>query len=216
MGITVVVPAADHLLTTIEVVKAELSLSDSSEDLLIESYIEQASDLIKSVTGRTFAREQIKETIGAVGLPEILLSLTPIITVDEIKHDGTVVPAADYSILDDKVGILFKLSGWTSTEIAWNTFAKEHPSPYLKPDWEFTYTAGYILPNWSTVLAPRTLPHDLERACIEIVKTFRSGKTLDTSVTRYKTGDTDISFDKKMGFFSTSVQSVLNYYKRAF
>ena len=209
-------PAIDHLLTTVEMVTSELGLSDSAEDLLIESYIEQSSDLIKSVTGRTFAREQVKETIGATGLPEILLSLTPIITVDEIKHEGTVVPAANYSVLDDKAGILFKEAGWTDTSLAWNTFAKEHPSPYLKPDWEFTYTAGYILPNWSTVLAPRTLPHDLERACIEMVKTFRSGKEIPSSVTRYKTGDTDVTFDKKMGFFSTSVQSVLNYYRRAF
>lgn len=214
MSLVVVTPADDYLLTTVLAVKVELDISDEDNDNLIESFIEQASDQISTFTGRVFAKEQVKETIGATGLPEILLNRTPIVTVDEIKYDGTEV--TDYSISSYKAGILYRETGWSDTSISWNTFEKEHPSPYLKPSWEFTYTAGYVLPNQSTVSAPRDLPHDLERACIDMVKTLYRSKSLDSSIKRYKVGDTDISFERSGGLITPTVSSVLSYYRRAY
>lgn len=209
MGITIVTPATDHLLTTVERIKVELGLSSGDDDLLIESYIEQMSAQIASFTGRTFAKEQVKETMGASGVPEILLSLTPIVSVEGITFDGVAV--TDFSILNDKAGILFREVGWTDTSIPWNTF-DSHPSPYKRPDWEFTYTGGYVLPNWQTVLDPRTLPFDLERACIDMIKILYKGKSLDSSVKRYRVGDTDVSFDKEAGLFTPTIRSVLSFY----
>jgi hypothetical protein len=213
MSIVVVTAATDSLLTTVDAVKVELNISGTDDDAHITNLIQEASDLIKNYTGRVFGKEKVRETIGAKGLPEILLERTPIVSIEGITFNGLAI--TDYSIQDADAGVLFKVSGWTSTELSWTTFAR-HPSQYMEPLWAFTYWGGYVLPNWDDTMDPRTLPHDLERACIDIAKTLYKARNVDGTISRYKIGDTDVSWDKKAGYFSQSVSGVLDFYRRAY
>lgn len=225
MGITVLTPADDYLLTTVETVRAEGLLPDTVSDDIVQRRIAEASDYIRTYCGRSFAREEVEESLGAVGAPRIFLSLTPIIEITEVLFRDS--PVTDYIIEDAQSGKLFREAGWTSTEMLWGGSISPHISPYQVPDWKFTYTGGFVLPGWagkdplpggngSDGLDQRTLPYDIERACLDVIKAVTNQAQVDSNVTRYRVGDTDVSFTREGGVLTPSTRAILDYHRRAF
>lgn len=232
MAIEVVTPAPSYGLTTKEAVKAVLGISGSDQDTLIDDMIKQASDFAISYCGRTFAKEEVRETLPGKGLPDIILSLTPILEMTTVKFRGgtNLTAPTNYKIKDAKIGILQMPQGWTSSEYAWNTISP-HPSSYAADDWEFVYWGGYVLPGWNeSDEGPRTLPYDLERAIIEMTKSYylnRKTDGLTGNMKSYKIGDTSVTWDVSGSNSAAegnsmaiavppSAVGVLNYYRRAF
>ncbi len=222
MSLEIITAPVDTLLTTVEAVRCELNVSDTDVDDQIEGFIQQASDMITRECDRTFAQTEVKEGLGTVGNPELFLSLTPLGAITLVEHKGTAV--TDYTISDNEIGLLFRETGWFTSEMGWAASMNGHPSGYKKEDWFFTYTGGYILPNWDNLGAwsggDRTLPHDLERACIEISKTIYnqalSTPGIDGNIKRYRIGEVDISWDREGGLVSNNAQNIINFYKRSF
>lgn len=212
MAISITTPAVDTQLTTIESVKSELGIVGSDEHPLLTDYIRQASDMIARFCSRTFAEERVVETVGATGLPEILLTRTPVKTVNSVSFDGGVA-ITDYTVEDPDAGILFRETLWTSTVIGFGGVIP-HPSSYKRPLWSFDYTGGWYLPNWATV-ANRDLPYDLERACLDLVTNLYRQKGVDPAMSRYRIGDTDITWARKGGLLTDRIESVLQFYRRA-
>ena len=220
MSITVVDAAPNELLTTVEAVKRNLGITDPDQDEPIMDMIRQNSAFIKSYTGRTFARQNVTETFVGKGLPNIQLSITPIISISAMTLKGAVVTG--FTIDDPEAGIIQIETGFTSTEIAWNTIDRA-VSPYAVKDWACTYIGGYTLPSWQTTGIPRDLPYDLERACIEMTKSTFHNATLDGSIRTYKIGDTSVTWDKSPSSggvnnagIGTVAANILDFYKRAF
>lgn len=218
MAITVIVAPEDTWLTTLARVKSILGITDTSSDSLLEQQIQEISDFISTFTGRIFARQTIAESIRGDGLPDMLLSLTPILTITSIELNGNAV--TDYEILDADIGIIQRETGWTSTNLPFNTidFA---PSSYFTKDWVVTYEGGYRLPNWNDS-DERSLPYDLERAAIEMVKSSYINRGVDSSWKSYKIGETAVSWNKAPGTEAISsiipdaAMGVLNYYRRPY
>ncbi len=217
MSITVVTPASDQWLTSMIAVQSELNTSGGDDDVRFTQLINEASDFISRYCGKTFGEERIKEKIGAHGLPEILLDRTPITTVHTITFNGSLVAADEYEISNREAGILWREAGWTTTEMDWGGIAAAK-SPYLNPLWLFEYTGGYKLPSWGDdpINEDRTLPYDLERACLDIISSLHNGAKIDPNIKRYKVGETDVSWDREGGILTQRITSVLDFHRRAF
>lgn len=187
MAVTVVTPADSRDLTTVHEVKEGLGLDqdDETHDQFIGRLIGQASGAIERWTGRPFARETVKETLAGVGRVDLVLSRTPIISVASVTIDGDVV--TDFSIRDAEAGILFRESGWPTSEIRGHNIAS-YLTGETKDTIEVQYEGGYDLPGSEGSFDP-TLPADVERACIETVKAWFMARDRDPALASEKVGD---------------------------
>lgn len=154
--------AGSYDLTTLAVVKAELSISGTTEDTAIATWITQASQAAAEYCNRVFPSETVAETFrereSFVKHDRIVLARFPVSAVASVVEDSTaLVVGTDYEIDKDR-GFLYRLSAGVNV------------------DWSFTslvvtYTAGYA-----------TLPVLLGRAAISLVKLLRANATRDPSL----------------------------------
>jgi hypothetical protein len=232
-SVEIVTPAPSYGLTEVSTIKTALGITDSLQDARLYGIIRAVSDLVCTYCGRAFALEEVKESVGATGLPDLLLSRTPIKEITSVSFDNG--PFTDWTILDREAGIVQATSGWASTEYNWTNIDLA-PAPYTRYLWEFTYKGGYVLPGWPSPFA-RNLPYDLEMAVIDMVKAqyflgsnVAFGGSGAAGVTKYKIGETEIDFDTSgttgssagttatgsaMPGISAMANGILSYYRRS-
>lgn len=164
--LTVITPAPAIDLTTVAAVKAELAVSGSGDDAWLADAITRASATIRRWCNRVFAAETVRETYRlARPVPELLLSRLPVVTIASVTVDGTALPAPVYEA-DTEKGVLYHLDSrrrflcWSGDVI------------------DVEYTAGFALPG----AAGRTLPEDVEKAAIALVKAAYFARTRDPLV----------------------------------
>lgn len=199
MPITVTTTAVHSELTSLIRVKDELDINGSTDDTVLVYAIKEASDLIKSYCGRDFARETVTETFVGNGMVDATLTRTPVISISAMSYDGTTVSSTSYEIENSAAGIIRRKDDvWTNSEYTrWNI------EPYRVPlggknNWSVTYVSGYITPG--STEGQRTLPFDIERACVDIVKTFYLRRQDDPRVKHQRTGDaSETLFDTQHG-----------------
>jgi hypothetical protein len=218
-------------------VKAYMGLrTDNSQDDILTHLLASTSNFISNFCGRDFAKQKVDEAIASVGMPDMLVSITPILSVTSVALDEA--PYTDYVVLDTEAGILQSSRGFQSTGIG-AFYLNEAPTNYAETKWHVIYTGGYVLPGWTllddtfyTGTAPvpkfvRTLPYDLERACIEICRSsFKQIQTgADPAMTTYKIGETMAQWKQDAAFVGgdiaalgipASVVGILQHYRRAF
>ncbi len=178
----------DTRLTTLAAVKAELGITDTADDALLQTYIDQASAMIERFCGRWFGKATYRETLAGYGTSRLLLSCTPIVQVIMIECDGALV--TDYLVEDADAGILYRDGGW-----AWSPktggYIERHPvAGAERLNYVITYEAGYILPE----NAGSNLPADIQRACIDLVKVRYAERSRDPSITSERLGDWQASY----------------------
>lgn len=161
MGITVittvVTPPTAAALTTLASVKAELSITDSSQDTLLTSYIGSASAAISQFCNRAFGVSTIKDEAWPDrepysfqfpgSLSSIQLSNWPVVAITTLTENGdALVDGADYRV-DKATGTLYRLDGlgYVKPWLAWPIVA--------------TYNAGFA-----------TIPADIDDAAVRMVK----------------------------------------------
>ena len=167
MTIEVVSPATDYLLTTLEDVKILLNIGESTQDVLLDTLILRGSYACIQYCRRQFAKEQVKETIPGTGTARIMLERVPLVSIDQVDYEGDTIDASEYEIERHGMGTVLRENKWTL-----NTLGDEIGNP----DWEITYTAGYVLPNHA---GTRDLPYDVEQAAIEVVKAWYYARCRD-------------------------------------
>ncbi|GGD42574.1 phage head-tail connector protein [Aureimonas glaciei] len=150
----VVAPASETSLVDLAVVKRALSIADASGDDLLMELISRASSVITTYCRRTFALETVRETFrgNGRGADGLMLARWPVVAVDALTIGST---AADPSSVDIEgtSGIVHRVDsagrciGWQGGDIV------------------IEYAAGYVL----APAEARTLPADIEQACILIV-----------------------------------------------
>lgn len=220
MAIEVLEAAPDKLLTTVAAVKTTLGITVDTQDDLIEDMIGAASDFVVTYTGRDFALQSVRETMPGKGVPELLLSLTPVVSVESVELDDAEIDG--WVLQDPDVGTIFRRSGFYDTSLK-QTNMDNAPSNWYENRYAVTYEGGYVLPNWGLSQGTRNFPRDLERAVIDIVKTMVFTSKQDGTMKSYKIGDTSITWDRSMtsdsqlaGLVPSSALAVLNYYRRPF
>lgn len=171
--LTVVTPADSQDLTTLETVKRDLGITDEDEvrDVRLTDYIQQASGACADYCGRTFGEETVSETfrwrrrprVSNLRWPLLRLERRPIVSVTSVVEDDvTLDPATDYEI-DARRGWLRRLNA--DREAFW-----------CGEKTVVVYVAGYAVLD--------SLPFGVERACIELIKSYWFSADQDPSLSR--------------------------------
>jgi len=169
MTITVVTTAQSTELTTLANVKLALGITVTTNDTLIEQYIDRVSRAITDYVGRTFAAQEITETLEGRASQKLRLKKFPAVSIVEVKLDGTVVDAADYALQEPETGMIFKEDKWDDT--------------FAKFDYAVRYQYGYQLPNdGSDLFGEEALPDSIEQAAIIMTSAMFLSRTRDPSI----------------------------------
>ncbi len=158
-----------HALTTLAAVKDFLKIdnTDSQYDGLLERMINAASEAIEGYCQRHFERASYNEWYRGNGRQMLVLSQSPIIQVILVELNNGAI--TDYEVMAD-YGMLYRLALWPAYGYPAGLVGDRVGS---SQNIRVVYEAGYILPKDEDLQASppvvRTLPYDLEDACIDLV-----------------------------------------------
>lgn len=181
---TVATPADMTDLTTLATVKIDLNITGSAEDDYLGAVISQASAAVCSYLrvpkasdgSMTLASEILVQTfrfetsdsvrftgVGASNpRKHLILARKPVTSIASVVVGTTTFDESQYEI-DGAAGLLARIRG--------DRFGSWHDCRKIV----VTYTAGWMLPDKD----PRTLPYDIERAVIDLVKLARTSRNRD-------------------------------------
>lgn len=149
----VVSASAVRDLTLTATVKAELGITDGTQDANIKRLISTMSGVAEQWCDRVFAKETVKESFRIASAQNAELPLIverrPIRSVSALVENGVALTAADYEF-DDRGGRIWRLNG--ADQRSW----------WACDRIDVTYVAGYSL--------LQELPQSVERAVILLVK----------------------------------------------
>jgi Phage gp6-like head-tail connector protein len=156
--LTVTTPANNYDLTLLATVKAQLGITDRSEDENLARWISEASGEVSKRLNRVFAKETVSETLRFTSRHHgILLSRFPVCEIVSVVENDAALAETDYEI-NPETGELNRLRNdciwhWPVGKIV------------------IAYTAGYA--------AVRDLPDGVERLTLIFVNQFRYAATRD-------------------------------------
>jgi hypothetical protein len=181
---------ASNALTTLATVKDELGISDTSQDDRLGRLINVVSDAIEHYCGRLFQKTSRIEPVAPSGTLRLVLTHAPLTSITSIVDtDDSTVDATTYSIEDAAAGIVLGDSAWPAADLAIGI--AQDPVPGTGKKLTVTYVGGYVLPNDG---GTRTLPYDLEDACVRAVVTRYRMRGRDGTVASEAMGDASVSY----------------------
>lgn len=161
----------DNALTELATVKAELGITDASQDAKIERLINAVSSAIDKHCRRVFARGTLSEKVAGKGTPTIMIARPPIVSIASLDEDGEVyVEGDDFEIRSDDAGIIRRIGGgWTWYTLATGGIKHDALAGYERKLITVDYDGGFTTPHQVTATiypGPATLPSDVEEAAI--------------------------------------------------
>lgn len=185
----IVTPATDRSLVSLDDVKSELNITETTDDIELSRLIASASRRIVSYTGREFVQETIKESLGTQGNTyRLVLERTPIVSITSITYDGDTVDTADYAIEFADLGFVRSLT------TAWRKTTKFQKDINLIPNrfndllYEVTYVGGYSLNATGSEIE---VPDDIKQATLEVLKSWWVMRGRDSLITWERIGDAE-------------------------
>lgn len=168
-----------NALTTYSAVNA--AAATGVPQLRIEHLIEVVSSQIERECGRSFGYKQFSTSApeSYYGVPEnkLFLKRFPILAVEQVKINGSIVTdwTADAEQLEE--GALFRLYGWPRYGLVYADLTADSDPKYQERPITVAYTGGFILPQFSKKVdatnnpdgLAATIPADLEEAAISSV-----------------------------------------------
>jgi hypothetical protein len=207
MAITVTVAPTTTQLTTLDRVRAELSITDTSSDALLTDLISDASSAIAVECGWSFGVATYVETFKGDNSQYQHLSRAPLVVITAVLEDGAAI--TDWLIEDASTGALYRDAGWgrTAGALMWGWEAMS--SGYILPGgnatqrYQVTYQAGYTLPANLPIAVPSVppappdpppLPGAVQRACIATIRDWWFTKDRDVSVASTRVDDIAVTY----------------------
>ncbi|MCO6178820.1 hypothetical protein [Ciceribacter sp. RN22] len=194
----VTAPSSNRKLTTTSAVKLELKITGGGDDAYLSMLIDQASSAIEAWCDRVFAVETVREVITRiVPAHTLVVSRWPVLSVTSVSLNGS--PADPIVAQPGEGGLLCfwkdgsRMGWWPGGRI------------------EVEYQAGYVLPGQPG----RTLPADIERAALTLIKAHwfsRNRDPLIRSETVDDAGSTDY-FPGTVSQLPPEVESLLAPYR---
>lgn len=185
-------PYAENALTTVEAVKKNLSGSVIEfDDDLIAQKINEVSGFIEEYCNRKFGKAVRTEKYEGTNTPYLLLKQYPVLRVISVSDNGALISTTEYELYDES-GMLWRENGWASSS--------------GRRQFSVEYESGYVLPKNHTTEIPRTLPYDLEGACITLT-TIRYLNRDSENLTERRIGD---SAEKFINDIPQSIKLMLN------
>lgn len=181
------------VLTTLATVKDELGITDATEDIRLERYIQVASDAIVRYCRRKLHRETgIIEKHAGAGFPRLFLDRLPLVSVTEVKLDESVI--TDFDLVDLATGLLYRDAGWTRRAFRAAGIVQQPVTGTDDENIQVTYVGGFITPEGDPGQGTRDLPLDIEQACIDTVTSIRANRSRDSNITAEKLGDASVTY----------------------
>lgn len=199
----------ENALTTVGTIADELRLTDGMSDAALERLIGVASDAIETYCDRGFALLAVTEALRPSGAPRLILNRTPVASVESVTDTGVAVSPSEYVLEDAELGYLRREAGWQSNDLVVPGSTAVDTLPLSgKRSLLVAYTAGYVTPAQEALPGtPRTLPFDLEQACIETVVSLWRRRGSDSRASKeFPTG--------AAGLLPDSVLPILENYRR--
>jgi uncharacterized phiE125 gp8 family phage protein len=195
----IVEPGVTIDLTVLATVKTELGITDTESDAWLQSKITQSSAAIASACGRVFQRETVADYFNLGWCSNdnaLILSRYPVESIVSVTESNQTLVSDQYEFQSNN-GMLYRMQGdarsvWSGGRIV------------------VTYEAGYELLEW--------LPHDLEQACILLVKQNYFARTRDplikgVAIPGVSTYDYWVGGVSQGGGMPPEVQTLLARYK---
>lgn len=157
---------ASNALTTVERLKQfnGIAEADTSQDFKLEFLINSASQEIENILGRKLKKSEYAEKIKGNNRLTIQTANYPLLEVESISVNGSIVVDTDYSFYES--GIIEGIRPWGASGLHYgiSNFMVQQSKNI-----EIAYTAGYVLPKDETAEEPRTLPYDIEAALFSMI-----------------------------------------------
>lgn len=190
---------ASNALTTAETVRNNLNgcLIDIKDDL-INQKINEVSQFIETYTGRIFKNGIREEKLTGTGTDALQLKHYPAGEVLSVFIEGNEIDIGELDIENNSengTAVLFRESGWPASD-GRNILVK--------------YESGYILPKDQSEEQPRTLPYDLEGACIDLTTMKYLNRDAEGLAER-RAGD---FAEKYLNDLPASIKLILDLYKK--
>ena len=219
--------ALDSDLTTAQTVADELGVGVG--ELRLPRLISAASEAIRRYLNRPrvhYSAAFVEVVTPHLATPRLVLGLCPVGAIASVVlADGTVVTASDYSVEDSDAGFLYRSTGWTWSGLLRAGLLYADPAVGTeKPAITVTYAGGWVTPvqavsaGW--VGPARSLPYDLEEACVQtVVSLYRKGGA-DQTIASEALGDYSVSYRTPNigvgagGIMPDSVLAILDSYRR--
>lgn len=184
-----------NALTTLNMAKTYLKipLAETSQDSLVEFFINASSEMIEQETDRKLKAQSIVDTLHGRSSNIVLLSQWPVNSITELRIDNssdfvdsqTLVDADEYRIGDDK----------NSLVLLERVFPKGYNNIRV------TFNAGYS-----------TVPSDLEHACLWMVFYYHKMRISEDIGRQSKSkGDESVAMAQEA---PQDVKNAINRYKR--
>src|ERR1043166_1832423 len=151
-------PPSSRDLTTVDRVKASAGQETLPDGTLtggialpgddeIQRLITAASAEIEKEINRQqqLLQTSYEEKFAGEGNFTIMLSVTPIISIDAVSYKGEAITDGDW-IFDPVTGIVFRQAMWAYTGQLWRDIELSYLPGPAKPDYTIDYTAGYTTP----------------------------------------------------------------------
>lgn len=208
MTLTVTAAATDTALTTLPTIKNELNITNTTDDAFLVDLIKQASAAIVTYCDRVFAKQTYLETQVGTNKIKLVLSQIPVVSISSILFNNTTIATSSYD-LDKETGVLNRAVGWPSSDRSFSNIVP-HPSGEGREYLKITYVAGYDTPG-ST--ATSTLPSDIERACIDLVKFWHDRRYNNPAVRSQRIGDaSETLFEMTSAGIPKNIAAMLDRY----
>lgn len=216
---------AINALTTLEKAKQFLGIpaTDNSQDDFLTFSINSASATIEKYCNRIFALKTFTEFKQGRGSSKLILDNFPIVKVTSVMIDDQDVDVTTIRPLSD-TGMIYRPNGGFPAFVKGGRFL--HPKP---DEHEYNvlveYQAGYVLPKDETTENPRTLPFDIEMACLRMLRIMKKDKEVSEGqnliLKREQIGDWVGEYEPenkgtttKLDYMDPDILSILDHYKR--
>lgn len=223
--VTVLTSATGGMLVNLADVKDALDITDNKYDETLTRFITRASGRIETYLGRTLAVQTYQTVLPAYGRKRLTLPAYPVravLRIFEGTDTGTAnaLTSTDYHV-NTESGFIERDEGW-----AWTLQTKADVIPFPEPGQEYgqyfvEFGAGYVLPagkdsgstDDGTTSTGRTLPHDIEDACIGLVRSMWQSRKRETDLISKKVGDISLTWQPQTGELPDAVMAILAPYR---
>jgi hypothetical protein len=187
---------AAHALTTLDTVKDELGITGTADDARLERYIDTASRAISSYCSRQLEHGiGIVEKIAGMGTARLMVARTPLLTISKVELDGAALDTTDYELEDGDAGFIrSKVNGFIAARAEVPDLAGDLLVGTEETNYTVTYEGGYVTPSQATDDLPRTLPAEIEEACIQTVVSMYRKRGQDRDIQSESLGDYSVTY----------------------
>lgn len=184
---------AANALTTVEAVADDLGITPigAADVARLARLINTASSAIERFLRRDLQSKSHVERLAYSGGLRVVLEGAPLLSIESVVDDGETVDPARYAIEDADAGVvIFDVPQVRSSDLWLGVLADGVPGTG-KRQLVVTYTGGYVLPNAAGV---RTLPVDLEQACLLTVVSLYRSRGADRRIASESVGDASVTY----------------------